>query len=199
VIPVSSGRELLESAARYALAGAGLITPQLLTCATPCSGWDLAALLNHLSDSIEVLREAIATGTAGTPAGAAALPDPRPGCDPVPRLRGQAERLLAACAAVPPGRPVAVDDRELTAGIVAVTGALEIAVHGWDIWATSGAVRPVPPGLAAALLPAAAVLVSPATRPGLFAEPVRLPGPASPAEQLIAFLGRQPRPHADRG
>jgi uncharacterized protein (TIGR03086 family) len=198
VIPVSSGRELLESAARYALAGAGLITPQLLTCATPCSGWDLAALLDHLSDSIEVLREAIVTGTTVTPAGAA-LPDPRPGCDPVRRLRGQAERLLAACATVPPGRLVAVDDRELTAGIVAVTGALEIAVHGWDIWATSGAVRPVPPGLAAALLPAAAVLVSPATRPGLFAEPVRLPGPASPAEQLIAFLGRQPRPHTDRG
>jgi hypothetical protein len=46
---------------------------------------------------------------------------------------------------------------------------------------------------ASALLPAAALLVTPRTRPGLFAGPVRLPGPACPGDQLVAFLGRQPR------
>lgn len=77
--------------------------------------------------------------------------------------------------------------------IVAVTGAIEITVHGWDIFSACGTYRPVPPGLASALLPAAALLVTPRTRPGLFAGPVWLPGSACPGDQLVAFLGRQPR------
>jgi hypothetical protein len=83
--------------------------------------------------------------------------------------------------------------------MVAVTGAIEIAVHGWDISVACGARRPVPPGLAAVLLPIAPLLISPGTRPGLFADPVRLPGPAFPGDQLVAFLGRQPRPPAAPG
>ena len=154
-------------------------------------------LLDHLSDSIGVLDEAIAAG--GVTAGAApARPGPGPG--PVARLRGQAAGLLGACtAAGPAGRRVAIGDRELTASIVAVTAAIEITVHGWDIFAACGAARPVPPGLAAVLLPAAALLITPGTRPGLFAGPVRLPGPAGPGDQLVAFLGRHPRLRAAPG
>jgi hypothetical protein len=83
--------------------------------------------------------------------------------------------------------------------MVAVTGAIEITVHGWDIPVACGARRPVPPvppGLAAILLPIAPLLITPGTRPDLFADPVRLPGPASAGDQLAAFLGRQPRPSA---
>ena len=115
------------------------------------------------------------------------------GPDPVARLRGQAVRLLAACAAAgPTERRVVIGDRELAASMVAVAGAIEIAVHGWDISAACGASRPVPPGLAAVLLPIAPLLITPGSRPGLFAEPVRLAGPAGPGDQLVAFLGRRP-------
>ena len=190
--PLSRGLELLESAVSYALAGAGMATPQLLSRPTPCLGWDLETLLDHLSDSIGLLHEAIAT--AGADASAAPPDDPGPEPDPVARLRGQAARLLGACAVVGPAeRRVAIGDRELTASMVAVTGAIEITVHGWDIWVACGARRPVPPGLAAVLLPIAPLLITPGTRPGLFADPVRLPGPACPGDQLVAFCGRQPR------
>ena len=116
------------------------------------------------------------------------------------RLRGQATRLLGTCtAAGPAGRRVTIWDRELTASMVAVTGAIEITVHGWDISVACGAARPVPPGLAAILLPIAPLLMPPGARPGLFADPVWLPGPACPGDQLIAFLGRHPRPRAAPG
>ena len=198
VDPLSRGRELLETAVSYALAGAALGTPQLLQRPTPCQGWDLETLLDHVSDSIGVLREAM---NAGDISASAASPDyPRPGPDPIARLRGQAARLLGACSVAGPAeRRVAVGDRELTAGMIAVTGAIEITVHGWDISVACGARRPVPPGLAAVLLPIAPLLITPETRPGLFADPVRLPGPASPGDQLVAFLGRQPRPLAAPG
>lgn len=188
--PLSRGLELLESAVSYALASAGMATPQLLPRPTPCSGWDLETLLDHLTDSIAVLHEAITTAGASA---RAAPPHPGPGLDPVARLRGQAVRLLGACAAAGPAeRLVAIGDRELTASMVAVTGALEVTVHGWDIAAACAAPRPVPPGLAAVLLPIAPLLVTPDSRPGLFAGPVRLPGPACPGDRLVAFLGRQP-------
>jgi uncharacterized protein (TIGR03086 family) len=193
VAPLSRGLELLESAVSYALAGAALVTAQLLPRPTPCPAWDLETLLDHVSDSIGALHEALTVGGVG--AHAAHPRYPRPGSDPVARLRGQAARLLGACAAAGPAeRRVAIWGRELTASMVAVTGAIEITVHGWDISVASGARRPVPPGLAAVLLPLAPLLITPGSRPGLFADPVRLTRPACHGDQLVAFLGRQPRP-----
>jgi hypothetical protein len=54
---VSKGLELLDTAVGYALAGAALGTVQLLRRPTPCPGWDLETLLDHVSDSIGVLHE----------------------------------------------------------------------------------------------------------------------------------------------
>lgn len=193
--PLSRGLELLESAVSYALAGAEMAIPQILLRPTPCPGWDLQALLDHLSDSIGVLAEVITgASVSAVPPG---YPGPEP--DPVARLRGQAAGLLGAWAAAGPAeRRVASWDRELTASMVAVAGAIEITVHGWDISVACGDRRPVPPGLAAVLLPIAPLLITPGTRPGLFADPVRLPGPACPGDLLVAFLGRQPRPPGAR-
>jgi uncharacterized protein (TIGR03086 family) len=192
-----TGHGLLECAVSYALVGAALVTPQLLPRSAPCASWDLETLLDHLSDSIEVLHEAIAT--PGISPGPAQGYDVR-WRDSVAQLRGQAARLLGTCAAArPAGRRVAIGDRELTSSMAVVTGAIEITVHGWDIFVGCGAARPVPPGLAAVLLPIAPLLITPGTRPGLFADPVRLRGPAGPGDQLIAFLGRHPRLRAAPG
>ena len=186
------GLELLESAISYALAAAALGTPQLLNDPTPCPGWNLAMLLDHVSDSIGVLHAAMSRGRRRH---GVVPPDyPRAGARQSRGCAGQAAGMLRACAAAGPAElRIAIWDRELTVSMVAVTGAIEITVHGWDISVACGARRPVPPGLGGRLAADRPAAHHPGTRPGLFADPVRLPGPASPGDQLVAFLGRQPR------
>jgi NAD(P)-dependent dehydrogenase (short-subunit alcohol dehydrogenase family) len=98
-------------------------------------------LLDHVSESIGVLHAAIAGGAGVVPSGYL-----RPEHGHVTPLRAQAASMLRAWAAAGPAeRPVAIWDRELTASMVAVTGAIEITVHGWDIFVACGAARPVLP------------------------------------------------------
>ncbi len=191
---LTRGLWLLRSGVTYALGAAGLASRGLLARPTPCEGWDLRLLLCHVADSMDVLSEAMTGGSVG--------PGPQPGdaapCDdPVTMLRDRACRLLAMCAvARPDERLLVVGDRELSVSMTAATGALEVTVHGWDIAVACGSRQPIPPVLAAVLLPVAPLLVRPATRPGLFSDPVPLtePGRSGPGAQLVAFLGREPCP-----
>jgi hypothetical protein len=96
---LTRGLELPGSAVGCALASTAMVTPQLQSRPTPCPAWDLAMLLGHITDSAEVLHEAISAGPIrirGAPGGSG----------PVPRLRGQLAALLASTAAAgPAGRP----------------------------------------------------------------------------------------------
>jgi uncharacterized protein (TIGR03086 family) len=195
---------LLDRAVRYALSAAGHVSPQLLPAATPCAEWDLGRLLAHLGDSLDALAEGLsarsvgpghlccgAEGSAGAPSAPAASDADADGL--IAGLAVRATVLLTACAEVPGGQePVAVGDRLLTTSVVAITGAIEVAVHGWDIAVTCGDHEPVPSRLATELLPYAALLVPRRGRPGLFADPVLVPRRTSAGDRLVAFLGRQP-------
>jgi len=49
---------LLDDAIEYALGAVRTVSPPLLTSPTPCSDWDLRALLQHLNEALDVLAEA---------------------------------------------------------------------------------------------------------------------------------------------
>jgi uncharacterized protein (TIGR03086 family) len=181
---------LLGAAVDYAVSAADLATGDLLTGPTPCADWDLCELLRHVTDSMQVVTQAMSSGSANSVSSepGVAAPD-----DPVQSLRRSAAGLLAVCADAELGEHlVLIGDRQLPASMTALAGALEVAVHGWDIATTCGSRRPVPNRLAAILLPVAPFLVTPAIRPGLFADPVAVPDGSSPGDSLVAFLGRQP-------
>jgi len=206
----SAGLALLERAVGFALGCADAVAPGALAYPTPCAEWDLGALLAHAGDSAAVLREAIGSGRVpgeGPARGAQDAPagrglaargaespediDPARRADPAAAFRAQARLLLGACADGGPRR-VAIGALDLAAGLVAATGAIELAVHGWDISAACGQGRPIPPPLARELLDVAVLVVNGATRPGLFGAPVPVAPFACPGDRLVAMLGRTP-------
>jgi uncharacterized protein (TIGR03086 family) len=190
---VQTEYRLLECAVRYALAAAEGATPQLLPGPTPCAGWDLGLLLDHLGDSFDALTDGLRARSVGEGPTGGAPAGPVDGPVDSTALAERAAAMLRACAEVRGGQePVAVGDRRLTTSVVAITGAIEIAVHGWDVSVSCGQCAPVPSRLATELLPYAALLVPRHTRPGLFADPVPVPRRSCAGDRLVAFLGRQP-------
>jgi uncharacterized protein (TIGR03086 family) len=179
---------LLAGAISYALDTCAAIAPAEMSLPTPCAEWDLKTLAGHLGESMADLEATIRTGRLGPDT--EHPPEPAPG-DLTEVLRDRAAELLCACyESSGPGRFVLVGGLPLSAGIVACTGAVEIAVHGWDVSVARGRARPIPPRLATRLLSLSPLLL--AVREGLFAEPVQVSPEASPGDRLVGYLGRVP-------
>jgi len=189
VVPLR-GAELLERAVGYTRGSLELVAGADLGAPTPCAGWDLRALLRHMNDSLAAFTEAAEIGYVDlvpvrTDAEGDAL---------VRRLQGRACALVGAWSrleALLAGRPVTVADRELPRDLLAGAGALEIAVHGWDVAQACGVDRPLPAALSLELLDVARATVLDEDRPTRFADPVDVPLYARPGTRLLALLGRE--------
>ncbi len=181
------GPALLERAVGYTRTSLQLVAHADLSARTPCPAWDLGDLLRHMDDSLAAFTEAAEIGYVDLV--------PVRGTDPalqlVDRLRGRACALLGAWALHPGTGSVVVGNRELRSDLLAAAGALEIAVHGWDVARTCGVDRPLPAALAGDLLDVVPLLVSDADRPGRFAERVDVPVQAGPSVRLLAAVGRR--------
>ena len=182
------GIAVLERAIAYLLGSLAVVTPQALARPTPCEHWDLYDLLDHLDDSLSALHEAVDVGTV-----ALAATRPISGEAVILRVRERATRLLGGWANTSGEPSVGVDDEPLSAAVVAGAGAIEVAVHGWDVARSCGPARPIPADLAGELLDLSVLLVRGADRPGRFGRPVAVPLDASPGDRLVAFLGRPPQ------
>jgi uncharacterized protein (TIGR03086 family) len=189
------GGNLLRRAIAYALPAVEAVTPGRLNGPTPCRAWTLGTLIGHVNASLTALHEAIGTGRLAPEPTGDGDDDGTTG-DPAAVCAELARRLFAVCAAPPGGGLIVVGDLPLAPGIVAATGALEIAVHGWDIAHACGTHHHLPPNLAADLLEICPHVVPPGSRPVLFAAEVPVPPATGPGGRLLAFLGRTPCPSA---
>jgi uncharacterized protein (TIGR03086 family) len=188
--PLTEAAGLLERAIGYALGAVSAVTPRCLSRPTPCREWDLWDLLWHLNESITALHEGIDTGRVALESTVDQLPDG----DPVSVFRGRVCRLRGAWTDSARHDTIAIADRPLSTDLVAGAGALEIAVHGWDVSQASGQRRPIPRALAIDLLTVGSVLVTGADRRHAFGPSVPAASPGGPSERLVAFLGRAPLP-----
>jgi uncharacterized protein (TIGR03086 family) len=181
---------LLAVAVGYALRVAGPVTPELMSCPTPCQDWDLGMLLRHGAESLAALREGITAGRVGLCAGPESTDVL---ADPAAEFRTRAVDLLGACDSTAGPYPlISVSGRCLPLNLAAGVGALEIAVHGWDISRACGPREPIPGPLASRLLEISPLLVPRDGRDPLFAAPVTVSSGRCLSDRLAAWLGRDP-------
>lgn len=168
------------------------LTEADMTRPTPCDLWDVRALVSHTIGAMDMY-SAFADGAPGPDFEAVMA-----GRD----LLGGAphETVVASCARsrrtwAEPG----VLERELetywgpwTGARVASTSALSTIVHGWDLAVALGRRVDLPTNLLDLSWGAAKELAPVLREAGVMAEPVVLGDDATPTEQLMAFLGRQP-------
>jgi uncharacterized protein (TIGR03083 family) len=135
---------------------------------TPCTEWDLGALIRHVSASITVLTELLD--------GIAPHPDQSKGDAECKRLRRAIARAPGDCPGV---------------GLTALTGAFELTVHAWDINESTGRHQPLPADLVSTLLSRAPSVLD-VDRTGLFAvEHSPAPEQRSDTDRLLALFGRR--------
>ncbi|MGH3496763.1 MAG: TIGR03086 family metal-binding protein [Nocardioidaceae bacterium] len=187
--PLAGAFGLLERSVAYTRASLGLVAPDDLTRSSPCAGWDLRTLLQHLHDSLTALQQAGESGAVEL----CPAPDVASTADLVEALRSRASSLLGAWANNEGADLVSVAGCPVTATVLASTGALEIAVHGWDVARACGHDRPLPPRLAEELLVLVPLVVTDGDRPRRFAAALDVPAHAGASERLLAVLGRRCR------
>lgn len=183
--PLLGGVGLLARAVEHALVCLDAADGAALDRPTPCAGWDLRALLDHVNDSLLALHEAAALGRVFPDTGDHVR------TDPIAVLRDRATRLVGAWTPPVPRKEIALGELALTTAIVTTTGALELTVHGWDVARACDADGTIPDGLAAEMLDLVPLLVTAGDRPSRFAAAVP-DSWAAPGDRLVAFLGRHP-------
>lgn len=179
---------LLDRAYSEAIEVAAKTTPDDLGRPTPCTEWDVQALVNHFLWSATRLSAA-----------AAGKPGPDPGDDLVGGNPAQsvATRLETALARWhQPGAMETICSLPIgdVPGLVAANiSLLDLYTHRWDLARAVGGDTELDHELAEAALALGRGMITDEVRARVgFAPPVPLAPGASPGDQLVAFLGRQP-------
>ena len=182
---------VLAEATRYLFRTLLLVREADLSAPTPCPGWDLRRLLSHVRTSLADVADVLgARDFDRGPGRAAADADPS---DPIAALRAAIVEFLLASTSLPlVGRRCEIQGRSLPAKIVVYVGAIEMALHAWDIAQACRTDRPIPSDVASALLWVAPPLAEAGLAGHVFAAPLASPTTATPSDQLLALFGRQP-------
>jgi uncharacterized protein (TIGR03086 family) len=166
------------------------VSSDQLSAATPCRDWDVRALLNHMTGVVARFNAA----AARTPDGADQRED-FVGDDPSAIFADISGSTLTAWS-----RPGALEGTcviavgEIPAQMAAGINFIDTLVHGWDLAKALHLDATLDPSLATAALEISRSVIQDSFRgPGNgFGYPVLVPDGASPTDQLVAFMGRQP-------
>jgi uncharacterized protein (TIGR03086 family) len=163
------------------------IDPRRWTAPTPCEGWDVRTVLNHVVGGMRLYTAEL----TGTDAGGE-HEDDWLGEDPVAAYRDAAARVLAAWRS--PGverRLIALSFGTVPASVAAVVELTEIVVHGLDIAVATGQEARVDQAQAERLLARMTGMGIDGFRgPGIFGPERPAPADAPAHRRLLAFLGR---------
>jgi uncharacterized protein (TIGR03086 family) len=158
---------------------------------TPCTEWDVRALVGHIVGGYQMFAAAL-----GHPLPAAVEPTDAAGLAAQHRTTGEA---AIAAFATPDAlqRTVHLPVGEVPGQVALGLALTDAVVHGWDLAKATGQDTAIDDGLAAALLTGAEGSITGQMRQPdgampVFAQPVPISGQRPAGDRLVAFLGRQP-------
>ncbi len=178
----------------FASTGAVLsgVTRAQLDESTPCSSWKVRELVNHIVGG--TMYFASVAGTGNPPEGES--PDFAAGDDYVAVFnKGAAQAVEAFSAEGAMERIMHMPFGDLPGSAFINIAAIDTFTHGWDLARATGQPSNLDPGLASEMLGVAQSFLPDEMRgpePAPFGPRVEPPAGAPPADQLAAFLGRQP-------
>jgi uncharacterized protein (TIGR03086 family) len=182
--------EMAAAAAQAARVVNGVRSGQL-SAPTPCTEWDLRTLLNHTILWTAYSAERRALGEK--------VPDEMMSRDFAAEPGYAAEYAAQLDKAVAAWSDPAIWERDLDvmgsampAADVAAMLIMEMVLHGWDVAKASGQDYACRDDVAAAVHQAVAASAEMFRQYQGFAEPVPVPGSASPLDRALALSGRDP-------
>lgn len=187
---------LAARAATSALDGLRDVAAVDLTLPTPCPGWDVRRLLQHVADASRML-----AGLATAEEPLLTHPQRSATANPVDlaadSIRHLRETLIRQASGGPDGNgPEPERVRDAACGT-----AIELTAHAWDLAVARGRRGPLPDALAADVHELATGLITDRDRQPHFGPRISVPSNATAAERFVGFLGRDPywsRPEVDR-
>lgn len=175
---------LLDPAVDYLIEAVSLVGTDDLARPTPCDDWDLCGLLSHVADVGDAL-----LGMAANGALELSVTD-RPVDEVVAVVRDRTANIRARLRNTVAQADASSDDQIEWATHAATSGAVEFAVHGWDVLVAMGRRSDLPADLAATLLTITSQAIPDEARGDQFAEVVTLRASGNPSAQLMSFMGR---------
>jgi uncharacterized protein (TIGR03086 family) len=150
----------------------------LMDATTPCDGWDVRTLLNHMLDTERYFAASARGEEASLPA---SVPPEMLGDDPVEDFERAQSSLLDAYSSPE------VRDRMGPALGIAMADQL---LHGWDLARATGQDSAMPDDLAATAFRTIHGRFTDEQRSGVFKPEIPTPADASDQERLLAYTGR---------
>lgn len=165
-------------------------TPDRHDLPTPCTEWDVGALVNHILGGVQLFN--LVMGRQPVPGGDP--PADLVGDDPAGAYRAGVDAYLSTLA-----DPVALEGTvstplgELPAAAFVGISLIDATAHAWDLATATGQDATIPAEVLAVVDQLARQLLAGMPRsPGTIADPVPVPATASDQDRFIAFLGRHP-------
>jgi uncharacterized protein (TIGR03086 family) len=161
------------------------------TAPSPCEGWDVRELVNHIVSGNFWASE-LAAGRTIAEVGDRLDGDVL-GDDPLATYDTSAGAAAAAFEA--PGAldaPCAVSYGPVPGSVYAGHRFVDVFIHGWDVAAATGQDTKLDPDLVEACLAVVEPQADMLRASGMFGPDIKVSGDADPETRLLALLGREP-------
>jgi uncharacterized protein (TIGR03086 family) len=179
--------ERIERATAFAYEKVKGVTPADMSKPTPCSEFDVRALLNHVIGGLVMLTTAAEGGRAEIPEG------DQFGSDPAGVYEDRRSSLVSAIRAQGAlDRNWEMPFGSMPGAMMAGIAFMEHLTHAWDIAKATGQDSTLPDDLVVQCLELVTPMDAMLRTPGVCSAAVEVPENASSQDKLIAFLGRNP-------